>query len=168
MCVWLQSPRALSCCCALPIKERASQRVPPRAFHVHCTELPVLLCFASALLLSLRLPLVLARPQLLLRPLLLCSRLVLCFALVSACSRLSLVSCNHNTSKYEYSYTCIRILVFVTTALPRIDNHKGHQSRKHAVRNGVQRLKQANFVPQHNGGHEHRHEGLRASQAPID
>ena len=87
VCAWLQSPRALSCCCALPIKERASpassgSRIS-RSLH---ETLPVLLCFASALLLSLRLPLVLARPQLLLRPLLLCSRLVLCCFRLIFCS----------------------------------------------------------------------------------
>ena len=53
VCAWLQSPRALSCCCALPIKERAfpanSGLRISRSLH---GTLPVLLCFVSALLLS--------------------------------------------------------------------------------------------------------------------
>ena len=85
VCAWLQSPRALICCCALPIKERASlassgSRIS-RSLH---RTLPVLLCFVSALLLSLRLPLGLARFQLLLGALLHCSRLVFCSAFVAS------------------------------------------------------------------------------------
>ena len=77
------------------------QQIPARAFNVYWTKLPVLLCFISALLLSLRLLLVLARPQLMLRPLLLCTRLVLCCSRLVLCSEL--VSSFAQLSSLRYS-----------------------------------------------------------------
>ena len=53
VCAWLQLPRALSCCCALPIKERAFlANSGSRIFRSLQETLPVLLCFVSALILS--------------------------------------------------------------------------------------------------------------------
>ena len=116
VCAWLQSPRALSCCCALPIKERASPASPGSRISTFIARNSAgfRLCLCSSLPLLVSAPRVSALRRL---------YLLLCLWSASSShlrpSRLCLASASHS-SRTTLIQTQINLKILTRRSLPLI------------------------------------------------